>query len=224
MLKDATYKDKFALLSTWMPSIIDVVKRDLKNDHLRHDAPFVRSYFTGKVLNKLALDELVEAYQHAIAEGERGEELGEFIANRWLLKNAELYHYFEQELTKINPDFSDLELLDAAVATGLMEQALTQFSAPQTYVFCVLNSVVFPQEVFKKLEERAKKHVEQEETAAAVRCESESKEALIRNHEQQVARLTDKYEKKLLGMQKKYTADVEALKKQIAALQRKLNG
>ena len=37
-----------------------------------------------------------------------------------------------------------------------------------------------------------------------------------------MARLTDKYEKKLMGLQKKYQLDQEALKKQLAALQRKL--
>jgi hypothetical protein len=53
--------------------------------------------------------------------------------------------------------------------------------------------------------------------------EKQSAETLEKAYEREIARLTDKYEKKLQGLQKKYLFDTEALKKQIATLQRKLN-
>lgn len=223
MLKNSSYKEKFILLKEWMPLIIDSVKKDLKNEHLKRDPSFSRSYFPGKNLSKLTLEELVDAYTKAIADGEKAEELAEFIANRWLLKHSDLYYYFEQELAKIDPNFSEIHDIEQGLATKIMEGAIQQFGTISTYLFCVLNSVVFPEEIYKKLgHDASRKAVEQKEEAVAVK-EKLSLEALQRGHEQDLARVIDKYEKKLIGMQKKYLTDVEMLKKQIANLQRKLS-
>lgn len=223
MLKNASYKEKFALISAWMPIIIDAVKKDLKNDHLRGDIAFVRNYFQGKNPSKLTVEELANAYSHAIANGENSEELGEFLTNRWLLKHSDLYHYFEQELSKISPNFNELELLEKKASEKIMEDAVAQFGAPRTYLFCVLNSVVFPEEIYTTLDKKAKQSSKQEQEEAIARKETETVEAMKRNYEQHIARLTDKYEKKLSGMEKKYHQDVDSLKKQLANLQRKLN-
>lgn len=222
MLKESTYKDKFAMLQNWMPVIADAIKKDLKNDHLKKDPGFSRLYFPGKNPAKLTSEELAEAYTRAIATEEGAEELAEFISNRWLLKHSDLYYFFEQELGKINPNFNEIKEIDKATATKIMEASVQQFGAVSTYLFCVLNSVVFPEEIYKKLSQDAVKRAEEEKVEAKASEEDASVEAMQRNHEQQIARLTDKYEKKILGLQKKYTIDVEALKKQIANLQRKL--
>jgi len=223
MLKEATYKEKFSMLKSWMPVIIDVVKKDLKNEHMRRDPSFVRQYFQGKNPSKVTNEDLVEAYSHAIENIEQAEELAEYICNRWLLKNSELYLFFEESLTKINPNFSDLEVLENQVATELMENAIQKFGAPNTYLFSVLNSVVFPREIYATLGQRAETGARQAKVEAVEQQEKASIESMQRNYDQQIARLTDKYEKKLAGLQKKYTTDVEALKKQVAQLQRKLN-
>lgn len=224
MLKNTTYKDKFAMLDSWVPLIIETVKRDLKSEHLKNDMAFVRHYFPGKNPAKLSGDEMAPAYSHAIATAEKSEELAEFIANRWLLKNGDLYHYFERELSKLNPDFGELETLDKSTATKMMEEAVQQFGPIDTYLFCVLNSVVFPEETFKTLGQRAKSHVVTQKEAEERHHQEASGEALKRNYELHIARLTDKYEKKILGLQKKYIQDVDTLKKQVTALQRKLSG
>jgi hypothetical protein len=223
MLKDATYKEKFAMLARWMPAIVETVKKDLRNEHLKKDYAFVRYYFSGKNFNKLSTEELAQAYTHAIANGENAEELAEFVSNRWLLKHTDLYHYFEQQLTRINPNFSEIDLIDKSTSLNLMEDAIRQFGAAQTYLFCILNSVVFPDEIYELLNQRAEQNVQQTQVEAANQKELQSLEDMKRNCEQQVARLTDKYEKKLAGLQKKYTQDVANLKKQIVNLQRKLN-
>ena len=98
MLKDATYKEKYNALKNWMPAIVDVVKKDLKNEHLKTDFVFAKRYFAGKNLNKLTNEELVAGYASAIQQEEKGEEIAEFITNRWLIKNSELYGFFEEEL------------------------------------------------------------------------------------------------------------------------------
>jgi hypothetical protein len=223
MLKNTTYKEKFAMLASWMTLIVDSVKKDIKNEHLKKDVAFVRQYFSGKNFNKLSTQELAQAYGHAIANGENGEELAEFVSNRWLLKHSDLYHHFEQELSKIDPNFSDLEVMPKEPSIAIMEKAVQQFGAPQTYLFCVLNSVVFPEDVYKILSNRAEHHVKESITEAEAQKEQLSVENMKKNYEQQIARVTDKYEKKLSGLQKKYVHDVDGLKKQIATLQRKLN-
>lgn len=223
MLKESTYKEKFNTLQIWMPLIIDTIKKDLKNEHLKRDPGFSRQYFPGKNPAKLTAEELVEGYTQALAAEENTEELAEFIANRWLLKHTELYYYFEQELARINPNFNELKDIEKPVATKIMEGAVQQFGAISTYLFCVLNSVVFPEEIYKTLSKDADKHATEKKVEEKVSAENASIEAMQRNHEQLVARLTDKYEKKILGLQKKYIQDVDTLKKQVANLQRKVS-
>jgi hypothetical protein len=222
MLKNITYKEKFALLKKWMPTIIEAVKKDLKNDHLKKDWGFVKQYFPGKNLNKLNAEEIAQAYIHVIENSENAEELAEFISNRWLLKHTQLYYFFEKELSKINPDFNQLEELETNQAMKIIEPAIQEFGAPDTYLFSVLNSVVFPKEAYDILSARAETSVKQAEVEAQACAEMKSLQEMQHSYEQQIARLTDKYEKKLLGLQKKYSVDIESLKKQITNLQRKL--
>ena len=222
MLKESTYKEKFTMLQAWMPLIIDEIKKDLKSDHLKRDPGFFRAFFPGKNVSKITTEELTEGYLKAIESNENTEELAEFIANRWLLKHSDLYYYFEQELGKINPNFNELKDIEKSLATKIMEGATEQFGVIATYIFCIFNSVVFPEEIYKKMSQDAVQDAAKAKEEAEINAEEASVEAMKRNHEQLVARLTDKYEKKLLGLQKKYTIDVETLKKQIAVLQRKL--
>lgn len=222
MLKEATYKDKFALLKDWMPILFDSVKKDLRNDHLRQDPSFIKKYFSNKNLNKITTEELIEGYLNAIEDG--GEKVAEYITNRWLLKNAEIYNLFEEELTKVNPNFNELVELDRAKSMEIVEKSERQFGAPNTYLFAVLNSVVFPNEVYQHLAQRAKQKSEQQKSEDCDLAEKQTLDSLKRNHDREIARLTDKYEKKISGMVKKYTCDVDALKKQVSSLQRKLQG
>lgn len=223
-MKDITYKQKFAMLKNWMPSIVEVLKKDLKNDHLKNDWQFVKRYFTLKNINKLTTEDLAEAYNRAMAEEEKAEELGEFITSRWLIKNSELYNYFEEKLSQINPNFSEIKEIEKQTAQNMMEEAVSQFGAPKTYLFAVLNSVVFPEEIYTHLRKRAQDEASRAEEESKMEMEKMSLDAMKKTYETQLARLEDKYEKKLQGMQKKYTTDIETLKKQVATLQRKLNG
>lgn len=223
MLKDATYKEKFDLLQGWMSALIDDVKKDLRNDHLKGDWQFCKTYLPGKNIHKVTNEELVEAYSKAVKESENGEALAEFIAHRWLLRHGDLYHYFERELSKINPNFGEIENIDTAKAKAIIDGAFKEFGALRTYLFVVINSVAFSKEDIQTLERLAKNEVAQEQEEAKVQQEKLSVDQLKTGYEQQIARLTDKYEKKLAGLQKKYVTDTDTLKKQIANLQRKLS-
>lgn len=222
MLKDATYNQKFALLKDFLPVIISEVKKDLKNEHLKNDRAFAKEHFPNKPIQRLSVEELIEAYSTAL-ENEEIEQVKEFITHRWLLKNTHLYSFFEGKLRAIDPNFTELETIEMDKAETLKSEASQEFGPLLTYIFSVLNSVVFPKEVFDKLAIDAK----EEMTNAKDKEEQEKEERTLQNlearYEREMRRLTDKYEKKLLGLQKKYHNDIAALKKQISSLQQKLN-
>lgn len=222
MLKEATYKEKFQILDDWMPEIIEAVKKDLKNDHLKKDWLFVKRYFGSKNLNKVTHDEFVSAYKVAINEEEKGEELAEFISNCWLLKNGELYHYFEDQLAKINPEFSEIETLEPQESEKIAKGAVDQFGAYKTYLFTVLNSVVFQEKDLNHLKDLAKNDFKKNLEEVEENFKNQSIEDLKKAYELKISRLQDKYEKKILGLQKKYQQDTESYKKQIANFQSKL--
>lgn len=223
MLKNATYKEKFEMLRPWLPQVVEEIKKDLKNDHLRSDPGFCKQYLLGKHYQKATAPELAEAYAKALDTSENSESLAEFITNRWLLKHTELYDFFEKALTQISPNFTELEEIPLGQAESMAKASSHEFGALPTYLFAVLNSVVFPKTVFSHLEKQSKEeaeHAAHREKNEAV--EKEHKD-LKTHFEQQIARLTDKYEKKLQGLQKKYQVDTEQLKKQLSLLQKKLS-
>lgn len=225
MLKNLSNKDKFTTyLTPWVPYIIEAVKKDLRNEHLKKDYSFVKKYFDGKAPNRLTNAELAEGYNRAMLVDESAETLAEYIYNRWLLQNSEVYSYFEDRLKEINQNFSEIEEIDLQRSHIIMEGAITQFGAVKTYLFSVINSVVFPKEIYDKLLQHAKEESVRQEEEDQVNQQQASLDQLKLSFEQQMARMADKYEKKLLGLQKKYHTDTEMLKKQVATLQRKLNG
>jgi hypothetical protein len=223
MLKETSYKEKFSILKDWLPTIFETVKKDLRNEHLRQDPNFIKRYFTNKNSSKLTNEELLEGYTTAIQSDERAEEISEYIFNRWLIKNSEIYNFFEETLTQLCPNFTELEELDTGTSIDIMEDAIKKFGAQKTYLFSIINSVVFPHNVYDQLRHRAKECAIQEEVDTQKKAEWVSLASVQQNYELQLNRLTSKYEQKLLGLQKKYFQDVSSLKKQISILQRKLN-
>jgi hypothetical protein len=223
MLKDATYKEKFAILNEWLPQIIEQVKKDLKNEHLKKDARFCKEFLGGKHFTKASVEELAAAYEKVIREGENGEAVAEFICSRWLLKNSEIYQYFASALTALYPDFTEIAEIAEKEGIQIAEQSVKEFGALKTYLFSVINSVVFSDSIYKDLEQKARREVKEELERAEEQAVHKSFEDLKSGYEVQISRLTDKYEKKLSGLEKKYHQDTETLKKQISLLQRKLN-
>lgn len=213
------YQEKFQLLKNWCVEILDVVKKDLKNEHLKIDRMFCRKYFFGKSLSQIDAQQMAPAYEKEIFEGNVG--LGEFIASRWLIKNSEIYNFFEIALKKINPDFDELDELNDDVARSLLDRSLQEFGPSKVYIFSVFNSVVFPKELYDELKELAEKEtcaIREEEKQID---EAKTVQAMTNRHTREMKAMIDRYEKKLLGLQKKYLKDVETLKKQIANLTRK---
>lgn len=223
MHKDATYKEKLVHLEEWLPSIIEAVKKDIKSEHLKQDFQFLKKYFPGKNPNKIEADELSHAYKMAIAEQENGETLAEFIASRWIMKNSDMYYFFENYLSSVNPNFTEIEELELSQGEKLIESATKEFGAQNAYVFSILNSVALNKDQFTRLAENARKETKQLHSQKVQAEEQATLEGLKKNQEREIARITDKYEKKLAGLQRKYTNDVEQLKRQISTLQKKIH-
>jgi hypothetical protein len=223
-MTETPIKDKVTQLRDWMPEIIECIKKDIKNEHLRKDFTFIKKYFNNKNPNKLDACELSAGYLQAIHEEERGAEIAEFIAHRWILRNSEMYHLFESQLSLINPNFTEIQELPEEKSSALMERSIAEFGALRTYLFSILNCVAFSSDALNQLKERALKDRQVGEEQKRHSAETRELDELVLEHQQQVTRLTDRYEKKISGLQKKYVCDVEALKKQVAHLQRRLSG
>ena len=127
----------------WAPEIFQAIKKDLRNEHLLKTPAFVQKYFSKRPLDKLTAEEMAAAYFQEIREGD--EELGERVAGKWVAKNAELYHLFATELSKVNPEFHLIESIPSEICSHLLNTSVAQYGATATYLFCVLNSVRLPE-------------------------------------------------------------------------------
>lgn len=223
MLKESTYQQKFAMLKSWMPIIAGTVKKDLKNEQQKLAVLLAKGYFPSKNPAKLSVEELAKGYGSAIQNDENGEAIGEWLAQRWLLKKTDLYLFFEKKLAAINPQFDEIIEIEKEKAQEIITEAIQNFGAQDTYLFSVINAVVFPPQALKNLEREAEGNVSAKMAEKLTSDEDKSIAKLVANYDLQVARLTDKYEKKLQGFERKYLYDTENLKKQISLLQKRLN-
>ncbi len=222
MLKNATYVQKFALLQKWLPQIIESVKKDLKQDHLRRNPAFIRDHFEVKNLNKIGTESMSRAYGAALEGGD--ESIGEYIAARWLLRHSDIYNFFEVQLQEIAPNFTELEELNPEAGRVLMQRSVAEFGAIPSYLFTILNSVVFDPATLKELSEKAEKEIVQKNAEVQQEAAAATGEAAVRALELELSRSRDKYEKRISGLERKYLQDTEVLKREVARLQRKLAG
>ncbi|MBS0625862.1 MAG: hypothetical protein JSS32_07420 [Verrucomicrobia bacterium] len=213
--------NKFETLRPWLKDILSSIKRDIKADYLPADKIFYRAHFGNRPLNRLSADEIYAAFEKELLAG--NESLAEWVVNHWVFQHGELYDHFAEQLSQINPEFDEVKELTEAQTTKILA-GTEAFGAIQTYLFSVLNAVVFPASTFEKLRQAAILEKSQREEAEASQSAKESLEQTIEIQQREIARLQDKCESKVAGVLKKYTTDTEALKKQIKALQQKLNG
>lgn len=210
-------KNQFLELKDWMQDVLSTIKKDLKSDHLTVDPTFYKAHFGNRPPNRLSQEELLAAYEKELLEG-TNEELLEFAVNRWVFKHGDLYQHFADKLTQINPDFDQIKDLTEGQGLFILEGATEKFGAIETFLFSVLNGVVFPKKVLDTLRKGAEAERVAKAKTAVSEEERQNLEKILNIHQREVARLHDK----ITGVQKKYTTDTEALKKQIRALQKQL--
>lgn len=210
-------ENQFQTLQNWTLEVLNAVKKDIKSDHLHTDPVFYRSYFGNRPQNRLSSEEIFAAYEKELLKG--NEELAEWIVNRWVFKHGDLYQHFAEGLSKVNENFDQIKNLTESESREILKGAPEAFGAIPTYLFSVLNGVVFPQNVLEELRKGAEAEKAAREKKSASSAEEEGVQKTIAALQREIARQNDK----IAGVQKKYDKDTEALKKQIRTLQQKLN-
>lgn len=208
-----TWAGRFSLLSPWFSDIMAVVKRDCKSEHLRLDPLFVRQHFGGTPVQRISLEEMRAVYLQQILAGH--ERLAEFVANRWLFRNMDIYRFFEDSLQKISPDFEKISELTQEQADALVKEAGEKFGIEKVFCFVAINDVALPKEPFERLQREALECLSkrQEEHPNDEDAETEDR------WRAEMDRLKERHEKKIAEMTKKHQQEVQRLQKQIAQLQ-----
>lgn len=208
-------ENQFQALQNWTLEILDTIKKDIRTDHLHTDPVFYRTYFGNRPQNRLTAEEIFAAYEKELLKG--NDDLAEWVVNRWVFKHGDLYKHFAERLSEVNPDFDQIKQLTEEESARILEGAAEAHGAIPTFIFSLLNGVVFPQTVLDRLRKEADVEKVAREKKAVRDAEQESLDKILAAHQREVARLHDK----ISGVQKKYEKDTEALKKQIKALQKK---
>lgn len=213
-------KNKFETIKPWISHVLVAIKKDIKTDHLPASPVFTRTHFGSRPLNRLTQDEIFAAYEKDLLAGDA--DLAEWVVNHWVFKHGEIYTHFAERLSEVAEDFSQIEHLTEEQSEKILSGAVETFGALPTYLFSILNGVVFPESIFLKLRNQAEKQETEKGAEMQLLEERQSLEQLRERYTRDIARLNEKYESKVAGVLKKYTTEVEALKKQIRSLQKQL--
>jgi hypothetical protein len=211
-VEQQTWAGRFSLLSPWFSDIVSSVKRDCKSEHLRLDPGFVRQHFGGLPIQRITIEEMRAVYLQQILAGH--ERLAEFIANRWLFRNMDIYRFFEESLQKISPEFEKITEVPAEQAETIVKEACEKFGCEKTFCFVAINEVALSKPIFDRLQRQALERLserqkempadEKEETEGRLRVEME--------------RLKERHEKKVAEMTRKHQQEVHRLHKEISVL------
>ena len=150
MIWQAPYQKKFQFLQNSFSSIIKEIEQDLKTLHLRSDKRFKVLHFSNHSPRSIPIEKLISVYHRELVETSN-DPLSEFVANRWLLNNENIYQLFEEQLKKTTPDFDKITEIESSIAQKIIDDSISQFGVEKTLIFSILNSVVFPQEIYDQL-------------------------------------------------------------------------
>lgn len=214
-------KSKFETVQPWISFILSTIKKEIRMEHLPSNPAFIRAHFGNRPFNRITIEEIFAAYEKELLSG--NEDLSDWVINRWVFKNGDIYQHFAERLSQINPDFGAIEVLDVSQSEKVLEGAPESFGFLSVYLFSILNGVVFPEEVFRVLENEAKKEEADKKNSQKQELENRNLADTVARAQRELISLQQKYESKMAGLMKKYTVDVEALKKQIRSLQHQLN-
>ena len=213
---NTTFAEKFSTLAPWFDKIIYSIRKECKQEHLKIDPIFVRKNFQGKPLAQITSDEIRAVYADQIMQGH--ETLGEFVTNRWIFKNLDLYRYFERKLLAIRPDFDAITELTDAQAQDIIEDGLKHFSLDDLFIFITLNSVALPKDKLQNLGDRALDHLSKSKKEEEMAQENSAKEGL----QQIIARLTVRFEDKMDEQKKRYEFEIKKLTSEVQKLKNQL--
>ncbi len=207
-------ENQFLSLQNWTTDVLNAIKKDIKSEHLGSNLAFYKTYFGNRPQNRLTTEEIFKAYDEELKKG--NQELAEWVVNRWVFKNGDLYQIFAERLSEINPEFDQIQSISEEESAKVLAGTVEAFGAIPTFLFVLLNGVVFPESVREKLRGLAEAERSANEKKGEEAAGKEDLEKRIAAQTREIARLEDK----IVGVQKKYERDTLALKKQIRALQK----
>lgn len=206
-IKDATYRQKMKILVPHHKEMLQSIKKDLKQEHLNHDKLAHKKHFGNRPLHRITSEDLFAVYIPLMLESE---ECGEFVASRWIVKHLEIYEFFSRKLESLNKNFDQLTQLEPDFSHQITKEAMEEFGARATLIFCVLNSVIISADDYQILDTNAEE-------------KSPSKEPISQSlSEVQSRSLEQRYQRKFDGLERKWQSEVKALKQQVAQLSRQL--
>jgi len=144
-------KNQFESIQPWIAQVLNAIKKDIKTEHLGSDPVFYKVNFGNRPQNRLTSEEIFTAYEKELLKG--NEDLSEWVVNRWVFKNGDLYRHFAERLSAIHPDFDQIQNLTEEQSHEVLKGADLAFDAVSVFLFSVLNGVVFPETVVKKTRE-----------------------------------------------------------------------
>ena len=215
-VEQQTWAGRFSLLSPWFSDIVAAVKRDCRSEHLRLDPGFVRQHFGGVPVQRISLEEMRAVYLQQILGGH--DRLAEFIANRWLFRNMDIYRFFEGFLEKISPEFEKITEVPAEKAEDLVREACEKFGPEKAFCFVTINEVALPKPIFDRLQRQALEHLSERQKEQPA-DEQEEVESRLRG---EMDRLKERHEKKVAEMAKKHQQEVQRLQREISQLKEKI--
>jgi hypothetical protein len=216
-------KDKFQTLQPWLSQVLHTIKKEIKTEHLSKSPAFYKTHFGNRPINRITNEEMCAVYEKELLANDT-EELGEWVINRWVFRNGDIYQHFASRLAQINPDFEEIKNLDDKQSEMVLSGAIEAFGALPVYLFVVLNGVVISPKVLERLKNFVVETQEKEKEEQEALSTQMTLDQMIERQKAEILRLEKKYEDKLLGVMKKYTTDIEALKNQVRSLQHKING
>ena len=213
MIAKSHYKSKFEILSPFMEEICRGIKKEIKQEFIQKG--LIRTGEYGAEWKGIS-----QFFCKKIEE-EEDEKVGEWVASSWICRHGEIFQYFHEQLSLLDKQYDHLVEFPLDVEEKLKRDSLDRFGCLNTYLFCVLNSVVFSLKTFeelksKSLEELISNKVEKTDKKIS------SIEEMQKDFEKEKQKLEEKYEKRLQGILKKHQMEVEGYRKQIGQLQKKL--
>lgn len=147
-------QSKIQQLSSLFPLIISDIKKDIKNELIKFDYATFKKLFGKCYVAKLTVQELAPPLFQEIATNPK---LEDWIVERWVEKNADMYRFFAQLLSQVNPNFEEIQSIDDKVGETIANAAVAEFGAKKAYLFSLLNKVAFSPALFEKLKAQAMK-------------------------------------------------------------------
>ena len=145
-------QSKIQQLSSLFPLIISDIKKDIKNELIKFDYATFKKLFGKCYVAKLTVEELAPPLFQEISTNPK---LEDWIVERWVEKHVEMYRFFAQHLSKVNPNFDEIQSLPDEVGEAIANAAIAKFGVKETYLFSVLNKVAFSPALFEKLKNQA---------------------------------------------------------------------